>query len=165
MDADNRGQEMPCTPPPPPILSESDRMFIGSACQYVNMDRRGIDGGLPSTSVLDKRLDFSLPTVENENTISIMDFLENPGRLSRPRRICIIIRGPPGSGKSYVAKLIKEKERQMGDANLRILSIDDYFLVESETTEKNPKTGKKVFCYYPSRSYLLMVLNVSSVYR
>lgn len=37
------------------------------------------------------------------------------------------MRGIPGSGKSYLSKLIKEKENEMG-GSARILSIDDYFM-------------------------------------
>lgn len=39
------------------------------------------------------------------------------------------MRGPPGSGKSYISKLIKDKEHEMG-GSARILSIDDYFAIE-----------------------------------
>lgn len=39
--------------------------------------------------------------------LSIDTLLCPPGRLNRPAKIVIIIRGLPGSGKSYVAKLIK----------------------------------------------------------
>lgn len=42
-------------------------------------------------------------------------------------RIVIIMRGIPGSGKSFLSKLIKEKEHEMG-GSARILSIDDYFI-------------------------------------
>lgn len=159
---------MPCTPPPPPVLSESDRMFIGSSCQYVHDPIRSNDRGISTSSIVGQRLDISMPTVENENTIPIMEFLENPGRLIRPRKICIIIRGPPGSGKSYVAKLIKEKERRMADDNLRILSIDDYYLVETETTEISPLTGKKVEYddgYSSSISILRCLSILNFVYR
>lgn len=39
--------------------------------------------------------------------LSIDTLLSPPGRQNRPAKIVIIIRGLPGSGKSYVAKLIK----------------------------------------------------------
>lgn len=41
---------------------------------------------------------------------SIDDLLSPPGRYNRPSRIVIILRGPPGSGKTFLAKLIKDKE-------------------------------------------------------
>lgn len=37
------------------------------------------------------------------------------------------MRGIPGSGKSFLSKIIKEKEHEMG-GSARILSIDDYFM-------------------------------------
>lgn len=39
--------------------------------------------------------------------LKIETLLCPPGRLNRPSKIVIILRGLPGSGKSYVAKLIK----------------------------------------------------------
>lgn len=89
-------------------------------------------------------LEMSVPTNENCNTITVDEVLLPPGRLTRPKRICIILRGPPGCGKSHVARLIKDKELEMGGANPRILSIDDYFIIENDYEEKCPKTGKKV---------------------
>ncbi|CAH1961530.1 unnamed protein product [Acanthoscelides obtectus] len=62
----------------------------------------------------------------------IDDILSPPGRFNRPPRIVIILRGPPGSGKTYLAKLIKDKEVEQGGSAPRILSLDDYFMVEQE---------------------------------
>lgn len=56
-----------------------------------------------------------------------------------------MIRGAPGSGKSHLAKLIKEKEHaesSSGGTAPRILSMDDFFCTDVEKMEKNPKTGK-----------------------
>lgn len=39
--------------------------------------------------------------------LSIETLLCPPGRFNRPSKIVIILRGLPGSGKSYVARLIK----------------------------------------------------------
>ncbi len=55
------------------------------------------------------------------------------------------MRGPPGSGKTFLAKLIKEKEAENdGAAAVRILSIDDYFKTEVDEIRKCPDTGKNV---------------------
>lgn len=66
-----------------------------------------------------------------------------PGRHSRPKRVSIVLRGLPGSGKSYLAKKMKDVEVQQGGDAPRIHAIDDYFVteVEKETTEELP--GKK----------------------
>ncbi|XP_045512728.1 YLP motif-containing protein 1-like isoform X2 [Pieris brassicae] len=75
--------------------------------------------------------------------VMIDDILEEPGRSMRPEKIVIILRGPPGSGKSYLAKLIRDKEAEHG-GTVRIMSIDDYFMQEGETEERDPITGKIV---------------------
>lgn len=59
------------------------------------------------------------------------------------------MRGAPGSGKSYLAKLIKEKETEInGGSGVRILSIDDYFTTETDEVIVDPDTGKKVKYFY-----------------
>ncbi|XP_055375295.1 homeobox protein 2-like [Condylostylus longicornis] len=84
------------------------------------------------------------PSMENHNTITIDEILLKPSRDSRPKKIVIILRGPPGSGKSYLAKLIKEKEIEMKGSQPRILSIDDYFMNEVDKEERCPKTKRKI---------------------
>lgn len=85
------------------------------------------------------------PRVEKKPEIkNIDDILKPPGRLSRPERIVIIMRGIPGSGKSHVAKLIRDKEVECGGAPPRVLVLDDYFMTEVEKVEKDPDTGKRV---------------------
>ncbi|XP_041814159.1 YLP motif-containing protein 1-like isoform X2 [Chelmon rostratus] len=85
------------------------------------------------------------PRVERKPEIkNIDDILKPPGRLSRPERIVIIMRGLPGSGKSHVAKLIRDKEVDCGGAPPRVLVLDDYFMTEVEKVQKDPDTGKGV---------------------
>ncbi|XP_058825718.1 uncharacterized protein LOC131685786 isoform X2 [Topomyia yanbarensis] len=79
------------------------------------------------------------------NPIVLIDeLLLPPGRFKRHPRICFILRGIPGSGKSYLARMIKECEVKNGGQAPRVLSIDDYFLVESEEREPDPVTGRLV---------------------
>ncbi|XP_047997835.1 YLP motif-containing protein 1-like isoform X2 [Leguminivora glycinivorella] len=78
-----------------------------------------------------------------KHVVMIDDILEPPGREIRPEKIVIILRGPPGSGKSYLAKLIRDREAEHG-GTARIMSIDDYFMQEGEIEEKDPTTGKIV---------------------
>ncbi|XP_030261795.1 YLP motif-containing protein 1-like isoform X1 [Sparus aurata] len=85
------------------------------------------------------------PRVEKKPEIkNIDDLLKPPGRSSRPERIVIIMRGLPGSGKSHVAKLIRDKEVDCGGAPPRVLVLDDYFMTEVEKVEKDPDTGRGV---------------------
>lgn len=59
-------------------------------------------------------------------------------------RILVVIRGLPGSGKTHIAKLIKDKEVEMGGSAPRILSIDDYFTTETDEVTTCPTTGKDI---------------------
>ncbi|XP_071007288.1 YLP motif-containing protein 1-like isoform X1 [Oncorhynchus clarkii lewisi] len=77
-------------------------------------------------------------------TKNVEDLLKLPGRDTRPERIVIIMRGLPGSGKSHVAKLIRDKEVECGGAPPRVLGLDDYFMTEVEKVEKDPETGKRI---------------------
>ncbi|CAG4961979.1 unnamed protein product [Colias eurytheme] len=78
-----------------------------------------------------------------KHVVMIDDLLETPGREMRPEKILIILRGPPGSGKSYLAKLIRDREAEHG-GTVRIMSIDDYFMQEGEIEERDPTTGKMI---------------------
>jgi len=49
----------------------------------------------------------TLELAKMPNYTMVDDLLCPPGRQNRPPKIAIILRGPPGSGKSFVAKLIK----------------------------------------------------------
>ncbi|KAI9590164.1 hypothetical protein GQX74_008332, partial [Glossina fuscipes] len=140
--------EGPPAPPPPPMLSSGSKFMpiykISSETPTSIFPSTAIaNENIPKMSA--KHVQMSFPSVENQNTISVDEILFKPGRLTRPKKICVILRGPPGSGKSHVAKLIKEKEKEMGSGNPRILSVDDYFLIENDYEEKCPKTGKKPY--------------------
>ncbi|OVA09066.1 YLP motif-containing protein 1 [Macleaya cordata] len=89
--------------------------------------------------------------------------LRQPHRATRPDHIVIILRGLPGSGKSYLAKMLRDLEVENGGDAPRIHSMDDYFMTEVEKVEeregskssssvKGRKTiTKKVmeYCYEP----------------
>ena len=49
------------------------------------------------------------PPVEEARieSVQVDDLLVLPGRLARPDHIVVVIRGPPGAGKTYLSKLIK----------------------------------------------------------
>lgn len=68
--------------------------------------------------------------VEQAPKVPAEELLFPPGRLNRPDKIVLILRGLPGSGKSPLAKKIKDIETENGGSAPRILSIDDYFLNE-----------------------------------
>lgn len=73
---------------------------------------------------------------------------KQPYRATRPDRIVVILRGLPGSGKSYLAKMIRDVEVENGGDAPRIHSMDDYFMTEVEKVEENDSSmgsarGKK----------------------
>ncbi|XP_059620850.1 trichohyalin [Phlebotomus argentipes] len=76
--------------------------------------------------------------------VAIKEILEQPHRKVRPKRICVIFRGPPGSGKTYFAKLIKDREVEFGGSAPRILSIDDYYMTEVDEKMLCPETNKPI---------------------
>lgn len=61
----------------------------------------------------------------------VLELIQAPGRAKRPKRIAIILRGPPGSGKSHVARKLRDAEVAAGGEAPRIHSIDDYFITVS----------------------------------
>lgn len=63
-----------------------------------------------------------------------LEFSKINAQLINVYRIVIIMRGVPGSGKSFISKMIKEKESEM-QGSVRILSIDDYFMVDNDEYE------------------------------
>lgn len=60
--------------------------------------------------------------------IPAADLFLPPGRASRPKRFVIILRGLPGSGKTYLAKMLRDLEIKHGDDAPRMHGIDDYFV-------------------------------------
>ncbi|KAL7014917.1 hypothetical protein ACKWTF_016193 [Chironomus riparius] len=52
---------------------------------------------------------------KNRQVMPIRELIERPWRSRRPSRICIFIRGPLYSGKSYISKCIIEKEKSYGN--------------------------------------------------
>lgn len=87
----------------------------------------------------------SPPVLAGPKVVPVEELLELPGRESRPPLLCVLIRGPPGSGKSHLARLLKEKEAQAaGGVPPRVLCLDDYFMQEVEVNDVDPDTGKKV---------------------
>ena len=69
-------------------------------------------------------------------TYNVADLMRRPGRLKRPERICIVLRGLPGAGKSRVARTLRDIEVANGGEAPRVLSIDDYFMQETDVMKK-----------------------------
>uniref|UniRef100_A0A8C1YBS6 YLP motif-containing protein 1 n=1 Tax=Cyprinus carpio TaxID=7962 RepID=A0A8C1YBS6_CYPCA len=130
----------------PSLDYERDRYERDRACISYPGDRRSYpDERPPPPTSLPPSAPVAPPRVEKKpETKNAEDILKPPGRMTRPDRIVVIMRGLPGSGKSHVAKLIRDKEVECGGAPPRVLGLDDYFMTEVEKVEKDPDTGKRV---------------------
>ena len=64
-----------------------------------------------------------------------------PGRAQRPSFFVVLVRGIPGSGKSWLAQKLRSLEVEHGARPPRILSIDPYFLSEVEDDVATGATG------------------------
>jgi len=86
------------------LVFENTLMHVLCYCRPAS-DVRGFDSFSHGTS----RLAPPRPAVEEirKETILVDDLLVAPRRHSRPDHLVVIIRGPPGSGKTYVSKLLK----------------------------------------------------------
>ncbi|XP_047316816.1 uncharacterized protein LOC124920379 isoform X2 [Impatiens glandulifera] len=94
--------------------------------------------------------------------IDASHIFKQPQRATRPSRFVIILRGLSGSGKSYLAKFLRDIEVENGGSAPRIHSMDDYFVTEVEKVDESEFTkssgssrGKKAsmkvmeYCYEP----------------
>lgn len=61
-----------------------------------------------------------------------------PGRAKRPRRIAVVLRGLPGSGKTRVAGRLRDIEVAAGGEPPRIHSIDEYFVTVCAAARNSP---------------------------
>ncbi|CBI15263.3 unnamed protein product, partial [Vitis vinifera] len=102
------------------------------------------------------------PSSEKPNSIDASHLFKQPHRVGRPDHVVIILRGLPGSGKSYLAKMLRDLEVESGGDAPRIYSMDDYFMTEVEKVEESESMksfsarGKKPivkkvmeYCYEP----------------
>ncbi|XP_032883548.1 YLP motif-containing protein 1 isoform X2 [Amblyraja radiata] len=128
---------------PPQFDRLSDRPPFDHAPTGFGGERRGFsDERIPAAA---PHPPHPPPRVEKKpESKNVDDILKVPGRQSRPDRIVVIMRGLPGSGKTHVAKLIRDKEVEYGGAAPRVLSLDDYFMTEVEKVVKDPDSGKRV---------------------
>lgn len=77
---------------------------------------------------------------DKPKVVDAINIFRQPGRATRPDRFVIILRGLPGSGKSYLAKALRDIEVMNGGSAPRIHSMDDYFMTEVEKVEDS-ETG------------------------
>lgn len=107
---------------------------------YYNIEPRPplpASAGFVSEAVRDGRA-FSLTQLSSDKpkVVDASHLFKMPHRASRPDHIVIILRGLPGSGKSYMAKMVRDLEVENGGNAPRIHSMDDYFMTEVEKADE-----------------------------
>ncbi|XP_044485575.1 YLP motif-containing protein 1-like isoform X2 [Mangifera indica] len=73
---------------------------------------------------------------EKPKVVNALQLFKLSHRATRPDHIVIILRRLPGSGKSYLAKLLPDLEVENGGDAPRIHSMDNYFMTEVEKIEE-----------------------------
>lgn len=130
-----------------------------SAVEEVHMHR------YTSSSIRSRGSEHPLLEVPSDKStvIDASHILKHPYRATRPDHLVVILRGLPGSGKSYLAKMLRDLEVENGGTAPRIHSMDDYFMTEVDKVEESEISkssgyirGKKMvtkkvmeYCYEP----------------
>ncbi|VVB17795.1 unnamed protein product [Arabis nemorensis] len=144
---------LPVSPPPPLPPSHPSSLFPNSSATVPpSSSYPQMPNASPSSAQL-------APT--RSKVIDVSHLLKPPHRSTRPDQFVIILRGLPGSGKSYLAKLLRDIEVENGGSAPRIHSMDDYFMTEVEKVDESDLSSgsgrskrpvvKKVmeYCYEP----------------
>ncbi|CAF1032187.1 unnamed protein product, partial [Brachionus calyciflorus] len=121
----------------------------------INMGNlNSIQNLLPVKPIVESESDVKRKTsTQSQNTentpkrppIKIENLLLKPHRDARAHKIVILLRGPSGSGKSFLANLIKqEEEKHVSSSDKpKCLSIDNYFITEQEAGNNKNKVMMK----------------------
>lgn len=95
--------------------------------------------------------------------VDVASILFPPQRTSRPHSIVVIIRGIPGSGKSWLAQRLRALEIENGGKAPRILSIDPYFMVDDESEDaRSPGNAGEKYVHDASKEGMHMLHGVGT---
>ncbi|KAL4195573.1 hypothetical protein AMTRI_Chr05g73970 [Amborella trichopoda] len=144
-----------CSFPQPVDNAASGFPLEGSQTSHQAPLKQFIDNARP--------FDSKLTQSDKPKFVDASLLFKHPHRSTRPDHFVIILRGLPGSGKSYVAKALRDLEVANGGKAPRIHSMDDYFMTEVEKVEEvdgsksssSVKSKKRVtrkvmeYCYEP----------------
>ncbi|KAF8399423.1 hypothetical protein HHK36_015288 [Tetracentron sinense] len=94
---------------------------------------------MPSKQLIEGGKNFPVKHLSSDKpkVVDASRLFRQPHRAIRPGHIVIILRGLPGSGKSYLAKMLRDLEVENGGDAPRIHSMDDYFMTEVEKVEES----------------------------
>ncbi|XP_057516050.1 uncharacterized protein LOC130797475 isoform X2 [Amaranthus tricolor] len=139
--ADSSAAVLPAQVPIPESHSRAAPLLLSS--QTGHTTRGAFQGDPQGTSTLIRQYvgdgQSRLPKNNFADKPKIIDaahLFKPPHRASRPDHFVIILRGLPGSGKSYLAKMLRDLEVEHGGKAPRIHSMDDYFMTEVEKVDE-----------------------------
>ncbi|KAM7479986.1 hypothetical protein LguiA_028199 [Lonicera macranthoides] len=154
--------------PVPEAYSVTQNYYTNKACQHAPAGFSSEEfqaHPVLSKKYLGENQTFPLRHLSSDKPkpVDASHIFKQPHRSNRPDRIVIILRGLPGSGKSYLAKMLRDLEVENGGDAPRIHSMDDYFMTEVEKAEESDASkssssarGKKrvmkkvmEYCYEP----------------
>eukprot|EP00879_Flechtneria_rotunda_P004053 GHRR01004296.1.p1 GENE.GHRR01004296.1~~GHRR01004296.1.p1 ORF type:complete len:958 (+),score=345.87 GHRR01004296.1:210-3083(+) len=81
------------------------------------------------------------PNPSKPKALDLRQLLLPPKCRKRPNHLLLILRGLPGSGKSHIAKTVRQLELTHCGMAPRIHSIDDYFMVDVEREAAPDEAG------------------------
>ncbi|KAF7123758.1 hypothetical protein RHSIM_Rhsim12G0159100 [Rhododendron simsii] len=136
-----------------------DRSRLHSSTSFATEEFQNNSG----SKYLGQSRPLPLTSSDKPKAVDASHIFKQPHRATRPDHIVIILRGLPGSGKSYLAKMLRDLEVENGGDAPRIHSMDDYFMTEVEKLEESDVSkssssvrGKKPvmkkvmeYCYEP----------------
>ncbi|GAB4825224.1 hypothetical protein Ancab_008099 [Ancistrocladus abbreviatus] len=153
-------------PPVPEVHSLAQSYLHGSQPMHVS-DRFSRDSQVTTQASSQQYFREAQPyppknkISDKPKIVDASQLFKPPHRATRPDHFVIILRGLPGSGKSYLAKMLRDVEVEYGGDAPRIHSMDDYFMTEVEKVDemdasKSSVRGKKAamkkvleYCYEP----------------
>ena len=99
------------------IISKSELLCYSKQQKEIkNVEPEVSAESYESPNIAEPPKTMELPKTPNFTMVD--DLLCPPGRQNRPPKIVVILRGPPGSGKSFIAKLIKVRIRSLNYFNV-----------------------------------------------
>ncbi|XP_062116446.1 uncharacterized protein LOC133830480 isoform X2 [Humulus lupulus] len=142
-----------------------NKPFLHTSSGFSTQESQANHGAMPKQFRGEDRSFLLKPSSSNKPVVvDASQLFKKPHRATRPDHFVIILRGLPGSGKSYLAKMLRDVEVENGGAAPRIHSMDDYFMTEVEKVEESDvskssgsargkkKPVKKIvmeYCYEP----------------
>lgn len=97
---------------------------VASGASAPRSSHEAEDGGVPPQQVQEQR--------HCSQMVDIMALFGPQGRAARPPAFVVLVRGIPGSGKSWLARRLRASEQEQGGQPPRVLSIDAYFMVDTD---------------------------------